>query len=244
MAQRAGWTVSSKEADSIGFMRVAFFGGSFDPPHCGHLAIARAARERLGLDRVLFAPVGWQPLKQEGASASFADRVAMTRLAIAGEVGCELSLIDAPREAPEANNGAPNYTAETLGQLRAEMPGDALYLLMGADSLRTLKRWHRAEEIPFLAQLIVAARPGEELEDVRAIQKCMPQGVGAELEGAHVYRLWNGSGGESTLTLLPELSYEISATKIRAAMRRARDAEQDVIPDAVLAYIHKQGLYR
>jgi nicotinate-nucleotide adenylyltransferase len=225
-------------------MRVAFFGGSFDPPHCGHLAIARAARERLGLDRVLFAPVGWQPLKQKGASASFADRVAMTRLAIAGEAGCELSLIDAPREAQGASAGTPNYTAETLEQLRAEMPGDALYLLMGADSLRTLKRWHRAEEIPFLAQLIVAARPGEQLEDVRTIEECMPAGISVEQDVAHAYLLRNTAGAESTLTLLPELSYEISATKIRAAMRRAGGAERGVIPDAVLAYIREHGLYR
>ena len=66
-------------------MRVAFFGGSFDPPHCGHIAIARAAREKLRLDRILFAPVGLQPLKQHGSSANFADRVAMTRLAIAAD---------------------------------------------------------------------------------------------------------------------------------------------------------------
>ena len=77
---------SGAAAGSIRNMRVAFFGGSFDPPHCGHLAIARAARGALALDRILFAPVGLQPLKQHGASASFADRVAMTRLAIA-EIG-------------------------------------------------------------------------------------------------------------------------------------------------------------
>jgi len=77
--------------------RVAFFGGSFDPPHFGHLAVARAARAALELDAVLFAPVGVQPLKPSGSTASFEDRVAMTRLAIAGEERFEVSLADAPR---------------------------------------------------------------------------------------------------------------------------------------------------
>jgi nicotinate-nucleotide adenylyltransferase len=83
--------------------RVAFFGGSFDPPHLGHLGVARAAQAALGLDIVLFAPVGAQPLKPRGASADFEDRLAMTRLAIAGEPGFDLSLADAPK-----SSGAPN----------------------------------------------------------------------------------------------------------------------------------------
>ena len=103
--------------------RVAFFGGSFDPPHLGHLAVARAARVALRLDVVLFAPVGAQPLKPEGAAASFEDRLAMTRLAIAGESGFEISLADAPTA-----SGAPNYTLETLRAVKAELgPGGTLF---------------------------------------------------------------------------------------------------------------------
>src|SRR5580704_16597420 len=85
--------------------RVAFFGGSFDPPHLGHLAVARAARDAFQLDKVLFAPVGTQPLKPEGSSASFEQRVAMTRLAIEAEAGFVVSLADAPKV-----TGEPNYT--------------------------------------------------------------------------------------------------------------------------------------
>src|ERR1035441_7107189 len=115
--------------------RIAFFGGSFDPPHLGHLEVARAAQAALGLDTVLFAPVGEQPLKSQGSTAAFAHRLAMTRLAIAGDPGFALSLADAPKP-----SGAPNYTFDTLTTLKSELPqGCALYFLMGADSLAGLR---------------------------------------------------------------------------------------------------------
>ncbi|MGO9335943.1 MAG: nicotinate-nicotinamide nucleotide adenylyltransferase, partial [Terracidiphilus sp.] len=161
------------EQQSRGGQRVAFFGGSFDPPHQAHLAVARAARAALALDTVLFAPVGAQPLKPLGSTASFEDRVEMTRLAVDGIPGFEVSLIDAPK--PSA---APNYTFETLLQLRAEMaPGGALFFLMGADSFLGLKRWHRSAEIPFVAPMIVASRPGQPLDDLRA---ALPHGLTME----------------------------------------------------------------
>lgn len=99
-----------------GGRRVAFFGGSFDPPHLGHLAVARTARAALGLDTVLFAPVGAQPLKPRGATADFPDRLAMTCLAIGDEPGLAVSLADAPKP-----SGTPNFTLETLQSLRAEL---------------------------------------------------------------------------------------------------------------------------
>jgi nicotinate-nucleotide adenylyltransferase len=144
-----------KQQSSPGAPRVAFFGGSFDPPHLGHLAVARAASADLKLDTVLFAPVGAQPLKPHGSTASFEDRLAMTRLAIAGEPGFAISLADAPKP-----SGAPNFTLETLLALRAEIPpGGVLFCLMGADSFVSLRHWHRSAEIPFVAPLIVASRP-------------------------------------------------------------------------------------
>ena len=85
--------------------RIAFFGGSFDPPHLGHIGVARAAQVALHLDTVLFAPVGIQPLKPAGSTASFEDRVAMTELAIKGQPQFAISFADAPDP-----NGRPNYT--------------------------------------------------------------------------------------------------------------------------------------
>src|SRR5579862_2004681 len=153
--------------------RVAFFGGSFDPPHFGHLAVARAARDVFKLDTVLFAPVGTQPLKPEGSTASFEQRVAMTRLAVEGEAGFVVSLADAPKV-----TGEPNYTLDTLKGLRAELGSQSvLYCLMGADSFFGLRRWHRAAEIPFVSPLIVASRPGEQLSE---LQNALPEGLAIE----------------------------------------------------------------
>ncbi len=233
-----------------GGRRIAFFGGSFDPPHRGHVAVARAAQRALGLDTVLFAPVGAQPLKQAGATASFEDRLAMTRLAIAGEPGLEISLADAPTVA-----GGPNYTLETLKQLRAELgPECALFFLMGADSFFGLRKWHRAAEIPFAAPLIVASRPGQPLEGVKA---ALPQGLTIEERGeirnttpdgvrVREFVLRNPQGTAAKFYLLPGLDIRISASEIRERLRAAPDVAGMCawLPDAVAGYVQAHGLYR
>lgn len=229
--------------------RVAFFGGSFDPPHLGHLAVARAARAALELDTVLFAPVGSQPLKVQGATAGFEDRVAMTRLAIAGEPGFEISLADAPTP-----SGKPNYTLETLEALRRELAGGALFFLMGADSFFGLRRWHRAVEIPFAARLIVAARPGERLESMQA---ALPEGlsfesVTAQSEMRHGVELRtcllrNRSGDTAQFYLLPGLDIQISASDVREKLRAAAGDTATAtawLPEAVAEYVRQHGLYR
>jgi nicotinate-nucleotide adenylyltransferase len=231
--------------------RVAFFGGSFDPPHLGHLAVALAALGALRLDRVLFAPVGAQPLKPRGSSADFAQRVEMTRLAIEGEAAFALSLADAPKP-----NGAPNYTWETLGRLRADLPaGFALFCLMGADSFAGVRRWHRGAEIPFLAPLIVASRPGERLDDLRALlplglsleaeTECAPNSAGIQMECS---RLRNQAGQSAPFYLLPGLEVEISASQIREQLRQAESpllpSPLALLPAAVAGYIRAQKLYQ
>jgi nicotinate-nucleotide adenylyltransferase len=237
-----------------GGRRIAFFGGSFDPPHRGHLAVARAARAALGLDRVLFAPVGAQPLKMHGATAGFQDRLAMTRLAIAGEPGFAVSLADAPNP-----SGAPNFTLETLQGLRAGLlPECTLYCLMGADAFFGLSNWHRAAEIPFVAPFIVAARPGQRLDDLKA---ALPPGLtlqsapqedktesGVELRA---FFLMNPAGDRAPFYLLPGLDVEISASEIRTRIRaqvRAAPASpcagDALLPAAVADYVRAHGLYR
>ncbi len=227
--------------------RVAFFGGSFDPPHLGHLAVARAAQAVLGLDTVLFAPVGAQPLKPLGSTAGFTDRLAMTRLAIASEPGFDLSLADAPRP-----SGEPNYTLETLLGLRAELPaGSVLFCLMGADSFALLRRWHRAAEIPFAAPLIVASRPGEKMDE---LDSWLPTGLWIEVAPApdktdseielRRYLLRNQVGEIAPFYLLPGLEIEISASEIRDRIRIADWIRLgELLPAPVSDYIRDNGLY-
>jgi nicotinate-nucleotide adenylyltransferase len=235
--------------------RVAFFGGSFDPPHLGHLAVARAAQTALQLDTVLFAPVGAQPLKPQGSTADFAHRLAMTRLAIAGEPGFKISMADAPKP-----SGEPNYTLETLLGLRAGLPPDSpLFCLMGADSFALLRRWHRAAEIPFVAPLIVASRPGENLQDLKA---WLPSGLSIEASpnldktesGVELrrYMLRNQVDEIAPFYLLPGLEIEISASEIRDQIRRrdrvpapaqGQTPERDLLPAAVSDYIRDNSLY-
>jgi nicotinate-nucleotide adenylyltransferase len=213
-------------------MRVGLFGGSFDPPHVGHLAVARAAKEAAGLDRVLFAPVGLQPLKPEGAHASFADRVAMTKLAIRNDAGFEVSLLDAPRA-----DGKPNYTVDLLERLRGEFgEGAELFLILGADSFGELKRWHRAVEIPMLAGLIVASRPWT---DLREPGKMLPEGIRMEASKTepNFYQLRNRVGEKGTLRVLPDVRYDVSATGVRNGM------DELMMDGAVLAYVRAKGLY-
>ena len=211
-------------------MRIAFFGGSFDPPHLGHLAIARAARDAFHLNAVLFAPVGAQPLKPEGSAAGFEDRLAMTRLAIKGEPGFAVSLADAPKHPGRGSpQKTPNYSLETLHSLRAEFnPETALYCLMGADSFFGLRHWHRAAEIPYAAALIVASRPGQPLDGLKA---ALPEGLTLEpspsgdrrAAGIEVraFQVVNPAGEHAPFYLLPGLDVEISATEIREAIREA-----------------------
>ena len=222
-------------------MRIAFFGGTFDPPHFGHLGLARAAQQALSLDTVLFAPVALQPLKPSGSSASFEDRVAMTRLAIADQPNFSLSLADAPAATSNAPHDIPNYTADTLTRLRHSLPSATdLYLLLGADSLRALPQWHRAPEVPFLASLIVASRPGEDLSNLAAL---LPAGIDLTIDptAPNRYHLANAHGRQSQLILLPDTNYDISATQLRDQMRN--HSHPAFIPPAVLQYIHHRHLY-
>lgn len=239
--------------------RIALFGGSFDPPHLGHIAIARAARQALQLDRILFAPVALQPLKPTGPSASFDDRLAMTRLAIAGDPSFEISLLDAPH--PASADSAPNFTFDTLTLLKGSLAPDArLFLLLGADSYLSLHHWHRAAEIPFLANLIVASRPatsapgsnqgGQGDPDLTDPARCLPAGLTLhpEPDQPHRYRVTNPAEQESQLVILPDLNYDISATQLRNQIRDQiepqSDAQRSLLDPAVLHYIQQNHLYQ
>lgn len=201
-------------------MRVALFGGTFNPPHRGHLSIARAAADAFHLDAVLFAPAGRQPLKCSGGSTSFADRLAMTALACvdSGDRRLQYSILDAPRA-----DGLPNYTVDTLAELERTHPFDTLFNLVGADSFLDLPRWREPSRLLELAEWIVAARPGFSLDDLS------PLGLTADQR--------------SRVHLLRSTDEDISATDLRRRLQTGEDCH-GVLPDAVSAYIRSHGLYR
>jgi len=131
-------------------VRIGVFGGTFDPVHVGHLAIARAALEAVPLDRVLFVPARRSPLKDRGPFAGAADRLAMLETAVADEPRFSVSRAELERDGP-------SYTVETLERLGGE---DELFLILGSDALADFPRWKDPERIARLATLLVADRPG------------------------------------------------------------------------------------
>ena len=225
-------------------MRIALFGGTFDPPHRGHIALARLARERLSLDRILVAPVAVQPLKHEMTPTSFDDRVAMTRLAFAREPGVEISLLDAPRP-----DGRSNYTMDSLAALRQQLkPADALFCILGADSFLTIGNWHRSADLLTSCDFIVGARPGFDLTRAHA---ALPKGVTAkslptELPNTQLLELKKheivAATPASHLYLLMDLAEDVSATEIRAALHGDTGAARILNP-RVAKYTREHHLY-
>jgi len=134
-------------------MTVAVFGGTFNPPHFGHLVVAESVRDTLRLDRVLFIPSARSPHKGMQSLAPAADRLAMTGLAVEGNGHFETSDIEVQR-------GGTSYTVDTLREVSRKYPGSSLKLLIGADNLFDFEAWKSPAEILDLADLIVLTRPG------------------------------------------------------------------------------------
>lgn len=134
-------------------VRLGLLGGTFDPPHYGHLLMADTARAQLGLDRVLFAPAGQPPHKPDRPISPIEQRLALVRAAIADELAFELSRIDVDRPGP-------HYTVDALAWLSQAHPAASWYLIIGSDSLADLPGWRQPERIVQMARLAVMPRPG------------------------------------------------------------------------------------
>ena len=195
-------------------MRLAIFGGSFDPPHVGHLLVADDAFAQLALDRLVFVPAATQPLKARhgGASASAEHRLAMTRLLIEGDGRFEVSTIEVERPGL-------SFTVDTLTDFAARYPSAERFLLLGADVLATFEQWREPERILQLARPVVLERAGDEPT-----------------------RLPPALGGK-TLRRLPSRRIDISSTEIRERARDGRPL-RGFVTDNVATYIQRHGLYR
>jgi len=193
--------------------RLGVFGGTFDPPHHGHLALAEWARAELGLERVLFVPAGDPPHKRRSGLSSVAHRVAMTRLAVRGNTAFAVSTIEASRRGP-------SWTADTIRALAAAHPRARLHLLMGADMFATFATWREPDEIARHAVLVVALRPGSRVP--RRVPAAVRHGRGV---------VWLGN---------PGLDVSSSALRARA---RAGQSLRYLVPDAVDRYRERHRLY-
>lgn len=199
-------------------MRLGVLGGTFDPPHIGHLILAEEARLSLGLDQVLFMPAG-DPWRKAGRELSPREhRLAMTRLATAQNASFSVSTLEMEREGP-------SYTAETLASLQAGLDEEAdLFFILGQDSLADLPHWREPGRIISLARLAVASRGGWDAAKIEALEERV-LGISQRLVWLDMPRI------------------DISSTAVRERVRKGLSIRYWV-PLAVEEYIRAHGLYR
>jgi nicotinate-nucleotide adenylyltransferase len=199
--------------------RIGIMGGSFDPIHIAHLLAAENAREALQLDRVLFVPVGDQPLKPGAGVAPVSDRVEMVRLAIASNPHFALSTL-------EVDRSGPSYTVDTLRLLSEEWggPGRAdLWFIVGADSLLSFSRWRDPQGILAQVRLAAVRRP-DYLVDLNQLRAQVP-GIMERVDWVDAPLM------------------DVSSSDIRTRLKEGRSICY-LLPDAVREYIEELGLYK
>jgi nicotinate-nucleotide adenylyltransferase len=219
-------------------MKIALFGGTFDPVHRGHLAVARAAAEKFGLSLIYFAPADIPPHKQKRKLTDFQHRFAMLALATAEDKRFIPSLLD-------AHTGRPNYSVETVRRLKSSLKkADKLYFLIGMDAFKDIATWRQPEKLLRECAFIVAGRPGYSLRDVG---RALPASLRAEGEIPCVLEEHRANGTVclpgATIHLLQEVHAHVSSTQIRAAARESVKQLSRLVPQPVAEYIKKEHLY-
>jgi nicotinate-nucleotide adenylyltransferase len=197
--------------------RIGILGGTFNPPHVGHLVMAQEARDQLGLDHVVLMPVHTPPHKELDGDPGPAVRAELCRLAVDGDEGLRVST-------QEADRAGPSFTVDTLRSLAADHPGDELVFIVGGDMALSLPTWREPEAILALATLAVAAREGTGRADILA-----------RLEGM--------AGVPERLTFFSMPRLDISSSEIRRRVRAGRPVRY-LVPAAVAGYLSAHGLYR
>ena len=193
------------------------FGGTFDPIHLAHLAVAEAARDTFGLRRVLFIPAAQPPHKPGRVISQVEHRLAMVEAAVAGNPAFEVSRI-------EVDRAGPSYTVDTLAALCDADPGDHLALILSAESYSELATWHEPRRILDLADLIVAPRVGYAEADPELVPRQFPDAPAA-------------------IAFMDGPRIRLSASEIRQRAAEGRSVRY-LVPDAVAAYIGDHGLYQ
>jgi nicotinate-nucleotide adenylyltransferase len=217
-AETARATDVARESEARVPRRIGILGGTFDPPHVGHLWLATLAADAIGLDRVLFMPAAQPPHKGGRLVTKASDRLLMTRLAIAGEDLFELTLIEMERPGP-------SYTIDSVDELIAFYGADAtLYLLMAADSLAQIDTWREPDALLERIEWVVGPRPGSELPERSALEDRFGERA-------------------SRIHLLSGPSLDVSSSEIRRRVA-AGHAIRYLVPRGVEELIVERGLYR
>jgi nicotinate-nucleotide adenylyltransferase len=209
--------------------RIGLLGGTFDPIHVGHLALARAARVALALDELRFVPTGrsWQ---KDASRASSAQRLEMVRRAVATLPPGEGFMVDDR----EVRRDGPTYTVDTLVALRAEVGDAALVLVMGSDQFRNLPSWHRWTELLEHAHIATTQRERIGLQGLPAPLEALLTRCGRDALG-------DAPAGSIVFFTMPPVP--VSATALRAQLGRG-ERPAELLPPAVLDYIGSESLYR
>jgi len=196
-------------------VRLGILGGTFNPPHLGHLLCAQEAHHALGLDRVVLMPTGTPPHKASPEDPGAGKRFAMCELACGGEEWLSASRLEIDRDGP-------SYTVDTLREIHAQAPGDHLTFIVGGDMAASLPSWRDPEAILELATLAVAERDGV---------------VRDELRGRLV-----GVTGSDRVVFLDIPRVDVSSTMVRERIAAGRPVRH-LVPDEVRHYIAEHGLY-
>lgn len=196
--------------------RVGVLGGTFDPPHYGHLILGEYAADALGLEKVLFVPAADPPHKQNDDKTAVSHRLMMLSLALSDNTRFQLSRIDVDREGP-------HYSLDMVKIVRQEHPDADIYFVMGGDSLRDLPTWHRPAELIQLCWLAVMHRPGAQA-DPEMHARTLP-------------------GLAQRVVMIDAPLIEISSTEIIQRLRTGHSVRY-LLPDAVLHYIQRHKLYQ
>ena len=198
-------------------MRIGFLGGTYNPPHLGHLVCAQEAYLQLALDRVMLVPTLIPPHKPHEEDPGAQHRLELCRLAVKGdEARFEVSDLEVLREGP-------SYTVDSLQTLHSRAPDRELYLIVGGDIAAGMLEWREPERVLSLATLAVAQRPGTERAAIDRALQAVPGG-----ERAEFFRM-------------PEIG--VSSTMVRDRVRAGQPIKY-LVPDAVAGYIDEHGLYR
>ena len=222
--------------------RIGLFGGTFDPIHLGHIAVARAAERVFRLDQVIFIPVGHPPHKPASDLPPYEHRFGMVALACAGYPRFVTSLAESGSDGAEPRVC---YSVDTVRLFREQFdqPGDRLYFILGADSFLDLPAWKDYDTLLDLCNFIVASRPGFRTDALRQVipPRLLPSAetvvADAQADPLAIPLL------RTTVHLLDSVKSRVSATEVRRRLEHGRSI-RGLVPPRVEEYIIKQALYR